>query len=198
VPVETEVLRGAVVVGGHQVQADPPVGQVIERHRQPRGEVGRVERRRQGRHDAETPCRPAEHRRQRHRVELGHCRGVAEIPFRRALVGVGHKRAVFDQQIVKTGAIHGASEVEQQPAVGPIRPDRAGPWLVPGLDGVASAHKPPEMQHPSLPCSTPARPSQLPCQRHVPCNAVIRLPMPGGHSEEQTCATRWSRSRPQL
>ena len=53
VPVQTEVLGGAVVVRGDQVDARPAPREVVQRGGKPGAEIGRVERRGHGGDDAQ-------------------------------------------------------------------------------------------------------------------------------------------------
>jgi hypothetical protein len=147
VALETEILRRPVVVCRYEIEANAALGEVIEGRTQTRRQVWRIEARGHGGDNAEMARLIRQERHQRHRIVLWHRIGVVQVPFRRSLVGVRHKGAVFDHHVVEAGTLHCLHEVNIEVGLHVVGADGAGPLLVPGMNGIASANEPAHVKH---------------------------------------------------
>src|SRR5690242_15960218 len=118
--IETEVLRGAVLMRGHDIESDAAMCQLIQRGSEPGSEVRRPEGGRDGRDDAKPLGHVTEQRYQWQRVALRHRKRIAQIPFRRTLERVSDERAVFQDQAIKTGAFQRACEIHVEVRLHPV------------------------------------------------------------------------------
>ena len=142
------ILRRAVVAAGHAVPADPAFRHVVERIDQPRQQVRRILRHRQGRHDAQVLGRLREIGHQHGGIELGRAGGVFQIGVVRALVGIGHVRRILDDEIVEARPVHASRQVDEQVGHHPARDVAARPVAAPRLGAVALREEPGEMERP--------------------------------------------------
>ncbi len=89
--VEAEILRGAIIVGGDEIDANPAAAKVIERRRKASAEIRRIKRGRHGRDNSQTSRGLSQDRDKRHGVRLGREKRMAQVGIHAALIGIGYQ-----------------------------------------------------------------------------------------------------------
>ncbi len=143
--VEAVILRRRIAGGGDDVPGDASARVVVERReracQQPRRIEGRGERR------CETDMLGCLDQigRQHHRIELRRHGRMLEVEIHAALVGVGHRRGILENEHIEAGALQRAGGIDKDVGLRPVV-TRGEARLVPALDRNAGAEEPTEVK----------------------------------------------------
>ena len=144
--VQAEILRRPLGGRGDEIAAHPAARHQVQRRHQPRQQIGRVERGRDGRHDAEMPRRLRQQRHQRQRIVLRRPERALQVELGRAAVIVRHEQRILQQEEIEAGALQRLRQLDLQVWLRPVARAGAAPWLLPAMDAEAVAEKPAEME----------------------------------------------------
>ena len=143
--VEAVVLRGEVAAARHDIEAEAPVGEMLQRRQQARGGERFVEARRERRNDAELRRGAEQVGHERQRIVLGHEAGAGEVDLGGSAVGVGNRHAVLDDEQVETGCLEDACGVLVDLRLLPVVADAVA-VVAPPLHSEAGPQEPSEVQ----------------------------------------------------
>ncbi len=117
-----EVQRGVLLARRHHVPPRASLRQGVDRRKQAREDIGRIEGRRSRRDQADMRCFLRHHRQQRHGVELGRQCRILEVQLHRATIAIANDQAVFEEDEVELRCLQ---HLGQFLMIGTIRPLRA-------------------------------------------------------------------------